>query len=388
METKQVVVELPMEYEEVSFQELSSLSPLTVSKLKKAFSEKGWIIVDYPEDIKLQLKMFYDGFSNFLQKPLEEKQKYVQLTNFGYVSNDYKEAYRWLTADLLQLFAPPLEFSENLTNFTIILDNFFLKFIQKAGENLFHYFNENIPLITPYLQKHNILQTKGFYSGYKFGMLDLVEYHSENLTREYIVDEHCDPGLISLSMLSNESGLELFDVAKNEWFKVPLNKGALWCGLEGSHSGYNHQGFKAGKHRVAKNKSGKRLAMWYEVCSKNQVSKDYILMKKDVKLGLDVYNIKVKSFPIKVRDGEKDTIIMVDGEMRIDTVKSYLEQKLGLPISKVKFVKSEKSEIITMKNHKKVKEFNLQRDSVILLNPIEKEKPAKKKIDPCQCYLI
>ena len=318
---------------------------------------------------------------------MEYKQKYVQLTNFGYVSNDFKEAYRWLTADLLYMFNPPVEFSDNLKSFTFMLDSFFLKFLKVAGEVLFKYHNPDIPLILDYLPTHRgmgAMRIPRLANEYKFGMLDLVEYHSDKLDREFIVNEHFDPGLISLSLPSTEPGLELFDKPRNEWVKIPINKGALWCGLASSYSGLNYN-FVPGRHRVTKNTSGKRLAMWYEVCCKDQISKDYVMMKKDVKIALDVYTEKVTKFPIIVRDGMQDTVIMVDGEMRIDKVKSFLENTMGLQYSKVRL----ESKKITMKNHKKVKEFNLQRDSVILLNPIRKEKPIKeKKFNPCQCALI
>ena len=67
MESNEIAVEFSKENEEVSFQELSSMSPSTISKLEKAFSEKGWVIVDYPEDFKNKLKDLYEVFQIFFE---------------------------------------------------------------------------------------------------------------------------------------------------------------------------------------------------------------------------------------------------------------------------------------------------------------------------------
>ena len=100
-------------------------------------------------------------------------------------------------------------------------------------------------------------------------MLDIVRYYNET---PYAVQEHIDPGLFSISLFSDEEGLELKD-ENGIWQPIPHSQqpiGVLWNGLKAMES--KKANLKGGWHRVKYAKGKLRITTWYEVCANTQVT--------------------------------------------------------------------------------------------------------------------
>ncbi len=83
----------------------------------------------------------------------------------------------------------------------------------------------------------------------KYGMLDCVRYFKkydmpilDTETQQSEVEEHVDPGLFSISLVSDAAGLELKD-AHGQWVPVPIDipqLGVIWNGLLASEIGQSN----------------------------------------------------------------------------------------------------------------------------------------------------
>jgi len=126
------------------------------------------------------------------------------------------------------------------------------------------------------------------YRRVQTGMLDIAYYHNRQTvdvsppvghsTKEVNCVPHIDPGLLSISFLSTQDGLQLLDPATNTWFAGPVNTrpgeedlGVIWLG-EAAVKASKGQ-FKAGVHRVVYPSSPiPRATAWYEMCTVEQVN--------------------------------------------------------------------------------------------------------------------
>lgn len=91
----------------------------------------------------------------------------------------------------------------------------------------------------------------------EFGMIDIVSYDKSFR----LMEEHRDPGLLSISFWSSSQGLELFCPTTQKWIRPSADTIVLWGGLllEKVTDGR----LRAGVHRVVIDDSESRDTIWY-----------------------------------------------------------------------------------------------------------------------------
>jgi len=242
----------------------------TLFNLHAQLIRQGWAKVQMPDSLVKILELCIDPVENFFKLPYTEKKTSTWNHVFGFTSVTHKQSFRWLTSDLLQPGLFPTLIREYLSALTNLMDSFMLELISSTGTVLFND-AQNIgkKLNIPLLQSETA----------KWSMLDIAYYLNDEKKfeqSELIVDENCaphyDPGLLSLSVLSTHIGLELYDPITGQW--VPHTGedrriAVLWCGkaaLEAS-SGL----LRPAVHRVTRQLDKPRLAIWYEICTFDQV---------------------------------------------------------------------------------------------------------------------
>jgi len=115
----------------------------------------------------------------------------------------------------------------------------------------------------------------------QWSMLDIAYYLNDAIKfaeSELIVEENCaphyDPGLLSLSVLSTHTGLELYNPLNEQWIPhtgEDKQLAVLWCGkaaLEASNGL-----LRPAVHKVIRQLDKPRMAIWYEICTAQQVPK-------------------------------------------------------------------------------------------------------------------
>eukprot|EP01130_Rhizamoeba_saxonica_P007931 TRINITY_DN3208_c1_g1_i2.p1 TRINITY_DN3208_c1_g1~~TRINITY_DN3208_c1_g1_i2.p1 ORF type:complete len:266 (-),score=59.86 TRINITY_DN3208_c1_g1_i2:45-842(-) len=158
----------------------------------------------------------------------------------------------------------------------------------------------------------------------RWGLLDIARYYNDGTNieedgQELNCVEHYDPGLLSLSVLSTEPGLQVKDEHGN-WIDMPCAKdsgniGILWCGEIAQRVG-NHS-LKPCIHRVLHNADvSSRITMWHEVCVQSQ-SLDDIDLEEEVVLN-------------NLTNPNRNTTEKTDDPI----VMNQVEFDLGMPISK------------------------------------------------------
>jgi len=110
-------------------------------------------------------------------------------------------------------------------------------------------------------------------------MLDIAYYLNDEkkfAESELTVEENCaphyDPGLLSLSVLSTHTGLELYDPYNGQWIPhtgEDKRIAVLWCGKAALEASYGL--LRPAVHRVIRQLDKPRIAIWYEICTFNQV---------------------------------------------------------------------------------------------------------------------
>jgi len=165
----------------------------------------------------------------------------------------------------------PTECEESLSPLVATLDNIMVRLIETCSETVFGTnFEElaekyDLPLISG--------MKKGKISGLtqkNFAMFDVAYYPNEKPTVEDLnVAGHFDPGLLSLSVLSTQPGLQVRNAA-GEWIDCPTSPdlGIIWAGQLAQ---VICPDIKPGWHRVKYDENKiPRLSAWIEVCTKSQ----------------------------------------------------------------------------------------------------------------------
>jgi len=227
--------------------------------------------------------------------------------------------------DFLKNNLVPLEWRKSVENLSSILDDMTMNITLALSKVLFE-------------AKASVLARKadipvGF--GRHFGMLDFAYYYNTKTVETTpevgtSVDEvncvpHYDPGLLSLSFLSNTEGLQLKDPTTDKWVDGPVTTnpgehdiGVIWLGEAALKVSKN---LKAGIHRVVYPKvPAPRLTAWYEMCTIKQATEPEGTYEAST---LTVSNLP-GSTPIKVKEGTK----------KIDILRK-IERHKGVPMSKV-----------------------------------------------------
>lgn len=85
-----------------------------------------------------------------------------------------------------------------------------------------------------------------------------------------LVDEHDDPGLFSLNIYSDNSGLQVYDINLKKYIDVKENHGIIFCGRKAYEC--SNKKIPSVKHRVINNTEG-RFSIWYELADNFQIPK-------------------------------------------------------------------------------------------------------------------
>ncbi|UJR18903.1 hypothetical protein I4U23_022031 [Adineta vaga] len=116
-----------------------------------------------------------------------------------------------------------------------------------------------------------------------------------------------DPGLLSISILSTHEGLQLKKMINDEWIDGPLesNIGVIWLGERASRITKNR--LKAGIHRVIyPQESKRRLTIWYEICTTEQLKNISDKMTNEIMAGgMVTFNNLPGASPIPVFRNER-----------------------------------------------------------------------------------
>eukprot|EP01084_Bolivina_argentea_P298909 515184_1 len=258
----------------------------TLKTLGICLEKRGFCLVEYPNDIQNIIDSVSINIQNAMneidlneQKENENNGEWKKILHeYGYFYHEnYKHSLRILTGKALEKYVSeyPKIIQSDIENISKCMDELCAEIINLGFES--EYLWKHIDRLT--MNETITLMDKDM----KCGMIDFVKYLNVNNYEEseYLmirknkmnVCSHTDPGLFSLSFVSTNDGLELFDIIEKKWFKVPLNCGVLFAG---ETMPYVTDGrLKSGIHRVRFNENNiSRFTGWYEVCGKHQIRYD------------------------------------------------------------------------------------------------------------------
>jgi len=208
-------------------------------------------------------------------------------------------------------------------------------------------------------------------------MFDVVKYTTNKINREFLVEDHVDPGLFSFSLFSNAPGLEMLELETKEWIPIPPNYGVIWCGLAAIE--VSERTLQGGYHRVKTYMEYPRITCWYEVCVESQLLKENFihgLKKKEmsneddkilistnidsVDNSFDIYVETFRGFKLKIN---------INPDMSVSELKQLIELKCGIPLGK----QSVSTTLLDgigekMENDEKIKTYGLKENEIIKLD--------------------
>lgn len=294
------------------------------------FIVNGWIFVEMPKEITHHIDNLTKELSGFFCSSNGEKQKMKGPFGFGYSNVPHKEGVRFFTGNLIKRFTDTKIYPEKWTTLLDLsrqLDDLILSFISRMSLFVLHQVPANVA------KKADI--PVAFVGN--FGMVDVAHYFNNKTmdtqpllgkdTEEVNCVPHYDPGLLSLSFLSTEEGLQLFDERSQSWVDGPVNTkddekniGVIWLGYAATQV---DQKLRPGIHRVIyPKKSSPRLTAWYEVCTVTQASvPDEQYLKE---MSVNVPNL-IGSDPISL-----------DANQTLEGFLGKIERVKGIPRTKVK----------------------------------------------------
>jgi len=289
-----------------------------------------WWLLPKPQ---CQLQEYLGGANN--QNNEYWKYRYGAL---GYYMYPAKSGFRLLTGKELR---PEKTLPDSLSGITIPLVNaieqHMIKIVDAIATPFFGLSTEevakklDIPLILPENDETA-----------HFGMVDIACYHNKVNQKErppMNCVAHYDPGILSLSVIQTNEGLQLLDKNGN-WINGPTpqsqNLGVIWTGdaaksLNGS--------FKAGIHQVIypETLGTPRLSIWGEVCTRDQALIDdensYLAKNKNKQLKFNGPS-KIMIPNIFGREEKNKYIVAVEPGKLLEALQ-LVEQVQGLPYSKV-----------------------------------------------------
>jgi len=232
----------------------------------------------------------------------------------GYKETKFKHHYRMVTGNynLPNISNKNTSFSKIFDAHSTQLSNNIDKLLLQVSDIML----KNIFKMT-LSQKRNLT----VYGKNKAGLLDVVRY-KPNVTGDYYVTEHVDPGLFSLNLLSNACGMEFYSKSKKQWIQQPLGYGVIFCG----RAAKEYSNIPDVRHRVANNKVG-RFTIWYEVGISEQIkqctpTKLLSNTKKEIKV--NIYGVM--------------KTIEIPQNSKIVDLKNSIDVNYGVPMSKSRYV--------------------------------------------------
>ena len=309
-----------------------------IKRMETEFESNGWCFVFLPPEL-IPDSNLTNEISKFFQS---ENTKWMYLQNpaiYGYskvnrhAKVNHKEGIKLLTGTYFGKFADkglvPVPLIEPLNYLSQVLDAVTKRLIEVLDQNLVF---QQEPSLSALIERADLpLQDE------QFGMLDIVSYFNSKsglqppekgqTTEEVNCVAHYDPGLLSISILSTHEGLQLKNLTNDEWIDGPLepNIGVIWLGEAASRVTQNR--LKPGIHRVIYPKKWKRrLTIWYEVCTIEQLRGISVEKKDEVMLNGTVTFENIPGLaPITVLPGEK----RLDFLKRVEGARGLSMSKLG-----------------------------------------------------------
>jgi hypothetical protein len=229
-----------------------------IRALCDSIKTRGYTFVRLSDHLAKQIDICTKQINAFFIAQNSYKKSFIKPPVFGYFNAKHKESFRLLTGHRLKEQKTPRNF-EKVISLSKFSDELMHRICLMCSKYLF-------PDIKGKAIKHNIPL---FIPGQRWGMLDATKYINNGSKTGLNCAEHYDPGLLSIHYRSTQPGLQL----KNEhgkWINPPFEKNIaiIWAGDVATKI---NPEIKHGLHRVMGSKSNvPRLALWYEVCTKEQ----------------------------------------------------------------------------------------------------------------------
>lgn len=259
----------------------------SVRRFQKHMAEDGWAFVELDEALVSLISSTSSDLTNFFENTPQEK-KFQHSTNlvggkqtdgpvYGYNSDPpRKQGLRLLTNQRLSPEWIP-KTCPSLVPLTNALHQNMLQLVTSISPHLFGTTAEqlgaewNVPLLRSNDHPKTHLKAPG---GGQFGMLDAAYYFNKKEFTLVNCEEHTDPGLLSLSVLSTQPGLQLKKMSgKKEWVDAPAGVGQRFAVIWGGKliQSITDGQLKAGIHRVINiPDSPPRMSLWLECVTETQ----------------------------------------------------------------------------------------------------------------------
>eukprot|EP01006_Ploeotia_vitrea_P016843 TRINITY_DN47756_c0_g1_i1.p1 TRINITY_DN47756_c0_g1~~TRINITY_DN47756_c0_g1_i1.p1 ORF type:complete len:496 (-),score=54.23 TRINITY_DN47756_c0_g1_i1:774-2261(-) len=229
------------------------------TQIANCFKTKGWCILKSRPSNEV-LRQVDTLFTEFTDMPKEQKNKFMEFSNLGYVRTETKEGLRLLSGSSFGTIPLPSTPAALRPVVRACADNFvdqLAGWLNKSSTAVFGVSKETLESHIPLLSSQQV------------GMFDITLYHNEQSSTVPNCAEHIDPGLVVWSRGATAPGLELWDPQTRTWVAPAPEEEVLWCGkLAEKLSGGVIQ---PALHRVVHHPGGPRLTMWFEVCDKEQI---------------------------------------------------------------------------------------------------------------------
>jgi hypothetical protein len=259
-----------MEYPDVVLEKIWEGEEKSLERLRTELVQKGWCRVVMPESLVKVIENVKEPLEKFFQLPLDQKEGFKWNYVFGFTSVTHKESFRWLTKDLYDPSIFPPDCKESLGELSQLMDKVMIDLFKSSSSVLFNNPDKlGKELDIPLLKSKDV----------QWSMLDVAYYFNNSqkfAESSLVVDENCaphyDPGLLSLSILSTHIGLELFDPISQKWIPHTGEEkqiGIIWCGKAAQDA--SNGLLRPAVHKVIRQLDKPRMAIWYEICTANQV---------------------------------------------------------------------------------------------------------------------
>lgn len=236
----------------------------SIKNVCRSLMLRGYAFIILPDFLVREIDNILVIINKFFNNPLKYKNQFSKEPIFGYFKVGHKESFRMLTGMRMQEHKFP-------NNFGRIKD-----FVQYIDKIMYSISLSLAPFIFPNLiNKSKELDIPLYNKNKSWGMFDIAKYFNDGSKKDLNCEEHYDPGLLSFSLRSTESGLQLKDEFDN-WIDAPINKNIaiLWTGEAAIKI---NPKLKPGVHRVRSlQKIKPRIAIWHEICTSFQEHKELV----------------------------------------------------------------------------------------------------------------
>jgi len=322
----------------------------TVASVETDLRRRGWALVELTRELSEAVTDAREPLEAFFGKKETYKTRFAHPPIFGFVQVPHKQSLRVLTGERLQEQRLPQECGANVRRLAALLDTAIVGVAGSLlqGTSLF-------PIIGSVNALGRMLDLPLLQEGADkpFAMLDVAYYLNDRIPGDGGAGtlppmncvEHYDPGLFSLSVLSTEAGLQLYDQGSDEWVDAPAVDGGsraqpivavLWSGtaaVDGSKGA-----IKPAIHRVQypKEAGRPRMSMWLELCTAAQEHSELLGGELQDIDATDIAQLPKNIYPLaRAKQQEGNALPSAAARSVAARKLSALEFDIGVPPSKV-----------------------------------------------------